>query len=184
MDNVVTQLLVFTGIYAVICIGTIFFMNFMTQGFFGTWFQVKASRGRKVLGICHGANRIFFRACPVSGKELRYTDEDKKHACITNIQQGMFYQGWGVMCIDIDDVNDGIWIRGKEKVAGGDVRATDSLIERAQMINGQREKIVQALIIVGIILTITVAASAFFSYHADVTCSAVTHLVNTSTVIK
>lgn len=179
-----TDALTLTGVYVIIVFLVLYVINWMTTGFLWQWILVKGSRGKKVLLPVHTSGIVYFRSSVNSTDQLNYKDLKKEGRTITNLQPESFYLCWGVTCVDIDEPNNCVWKRDGSKVVGNDTRTTDHLLERMAMRPLDKQKLIQAIIIVGVLIFVGMCVAGFFGYKSFNSCDQMVNLINQSVVIR
>lgn len=138
-------------------------INFLSNGFVGTFIRAKASRGKLPLLRIHGVTGEYYRTGKLNGEELRYKTKDKKFKTLL-VSQSDTKRLMGVVGFEIDDVNNCIVTHDFSAIEGFDAEKIDSLIQRAlyrPALMESKDKIIIALLV---LILIGVALSVYFGY--------------------
>ena len=142
--------------YALIIIMGFFFINFLSNGFFGTFLRVKASRGKKVLVEVHSVTDVYYRAGKFDESILIYkTREGRKKSL--SVSQEKVIRKIGVFCIITDEITDNVIDYEFNAHKGGDTVTYDHLLRRvimAPQIENMREKIMFGLLILLLVVAV------------------------------
>lgn len=152
--------------YILIIIIGFMLINFLSNGFFGTFLRIKASRGKKVLVEVHAITDVYFKAGKFDGTLLKYKTREKKNKALEVTAQQVFRK-LGVFCVITDDVSDAVLDIEFKAHSGGDSETYDHLLKRvimAPQIENMREKIILGLLV---IILIAVVISTVLIFNAS-----------------
>lgn len=142
--------------YALIIIIGFFFINFLSNGFFGTFLRVKASRGKKVLVEIHAITDVYYKTGVFVGPMLKYTSRGKVEKTL-KVDQNQVVRKIGVFCILTDEVTDNVLDINFNAEKGGNTEDYDHLLKRVMMapqIDSMKEKIILGLLILILVVCI------------------------------
>lgn len=151
--------------YALIIIMGYLLINFLSNGFLGTFLRVKASRGKRVLMEVHAITDVYYTSGVFVGKILKYTTRGKKEKSLT-VNQGQVIRKIGVFCIITDEVNDNVLDINFNAESGGNTEDYDHLLKRVMMapqIENMREKIIIGLLVLILVVVVISAVIGFNS---------------------
>jgi len=128
-------------------------INFLSNGFVGTFIRVKSSRGKFALVRVNGITGEYYRAGTLDGERLRYKNRDKKFkTIIVGVDDAK--RIIGVVGFEVDDVNNSMIQKDFSVVEGNDAEKVDNLIVRAltkPTLISMNEKIILFMLVVIII---------------------------------
>ena len=143
--------------YALIIFIGFFLINFLSNGFFGTFLRVKASRGKKVLVEVHAVTDVYYVAGKFDGSILKYKTRGGKEKSLT-VEQTQVIRKIGVFCVITNEVNDNVLDVNFNAGQGGNTEDYDHLLKRVMMapqIDDNLKKVtIGILILVLVILVI------------------------------
>jgi hypothetical protein len=126
-------------------------INFLSNGFFGTFLRVKASRGKKVLVEVHAVTDVYYTAGSFNGKTLSYkTRGPKKKEKTLEVTQKQVFRKIGVFCVLTNEVNDNVIDIEFNAETGGDTETYDHLLKRVMMapnIDDMKQKVMMMLLV-------------------------------------
>lgn len=155
--------------YGVIILMGFFLINFLSNGFFGTFLRVKASRGKKVLVEVHAITDVYYTSGKFDGTVLKYTTREKKEKSL-EVTQDQVFRKIGVFCVITDEVNDNVLDIEFNAQKGGDTVTYDHLLKRVMMapqIENMREKIMMALLVF-ILVVVVISAVIVFNMSTQI----------------
>lgn len=166
MNSITYDILIQTGVYFLVFLGSLIMYNFFTKGFLVTYLRVKASRGKKILVRVFGVTGKYYIVGEIKEISLIFKDRYKVKKTYTNVSKEVVYDELGVKMIDVDEVT-GAFINQTNfnAVIGSDGEKTDNLITRAlekPMLQDKKEIIIIILII---LCLLGILGSLYFSYN-------------------
>lgn len=142
--------------YALIIVIGFFLINFLSNGFFGTFLRVKASRGKKVLVEVHAVTDVYYRAGLFEGSLLKYKTRAGKEKSLT-VEQDQVLRKIGVFCIITNEVNDNVLSVKFNAGQGGNTEDYDHLLKRVMMapqIDDNAKKIMLGIMILLLVILV------------------------------
>ena len=106
-------------------------LAWLQAGFFGAFFKVKTSRGKKILVKLMKPTGADFIAADIVEGSL-YFKYKKEKKLISKFEEGI-YRAYNINCVDMDSKTWGIIIKDFSAVSTNDPTKTDFLVERALM---------------------------------------------------
>ena len=163
MNEVLTTMIQYIFSYLLV-LGIGFFMiNFLSNGFVGTFIKVKASRGKFCLVRINGITGEYYRTGTLDGEKLRYKNRDKKfRTIVVGVEDAK--RIIGVNGFEVDDVKGALVKKDFSVVEGNDPEKVDNLIVRAltkPTLISMNEKIILLLLI---IIIVGVLGSIYLGY--------------------
>lgn len=150
MNDVFYYMLGYLSLFVV----SFFLMNFISNGFLGTFIRVRASRGRKVLVEVHGLTNIYYRAGVFDSGVLIFKNLAKVRKRISNVPKSCVLRKLGVSSVSVDDQNDALLNPDFDGVAGHDGSKVDSMIVRALLLPQVKSKTYVVLLVLAVLLII------------------------------
>lgn len=138
-------------------------MNFLSNGFFGTFIIVKASRGKKVLVKVVAVSDSYFVPGEVNEVFLVFKDRKKEDRRI-RVKRNHIYGSIGVNCIDIRDEKNAIIMPYGEEVSGFDAVKQENLNKRCLQRPQIKSKREQVMLLVLVALVVGVGIAIYFGY--------------------
>lgn len=158
-----TDIYYFTASYIIIILIGFFLINFLSNGFFGTFLRVKASRGKKVLIEVHAVTDVYYTSGKFEGQILKYMTRGKKEKSLSVIQQQVFRK-IGVFCIITDEVNDNVLDIKFDAGQGGNTEDYDHLLKRVMMapqLEDNTKKIMLGVLVLILVVCVITAVLVF-----------------------
>ena len=159
-----SELLYFTISYALILLIGFFLINFLSNGFFGTFLRIKASRGKKVLVEVHAITDVYYKAGKFDDTILKFKTREKRYKSliVTNAQ---VLRKLGVFCVVVDEVNNNVLTVNFNAKTGGNTTDYDHLLKRVMMapqIDNMKDKIIMGLLVFLLVIGVI---SAFLIFN-------------------
>lgn len=149
-------------------------VNFLSNGFLGTFLKVKASRGKFILVRIRTPLNDFFKSGMVIDGSLTFKGRDKTVKTLALPKnKTVIFRSMNVNCIDVDENKNCIICVDWSAVSGYDASKFDSLLTRALMQPSDMDKMTKILIILVIAAILVGGFSAFFSYNTLETVKAI-----------
>lgn len=171
--SVVYDILIQTGVYFLVFIGSLVLYNFFTKGFLVTYLRVKASRGKKVLVRIFAVTGKYYVIGTIRGTALTFKDRYKVKKTYSNISKNTVYDEMGIKIVDNDEVTGALIDQTDfNAVPGSDGEKTDNLITRAlekPVLQDKKEIIILALVVVCLI---GIAGCIYMIYNLTETVNA------------
>lgn len=150
------DMIYFTMSYALIILIGFFLINFLSNGFFGTFLRVKASRGKKVLVEVHAVTDVYYTSGKFTGAILKYKTRGGKQKSLT-VNQGQVLRKIGVFCVITDEVNDNVLDINFDAESGGNTEDYDHLLKRVMMapqIEDNTKKIILGILVLILVVSV------------------------------
>ena len=141
-------------------------VNFLSNGFLGTFLRVKASRGKFVLVRIRSALTDFFKTGEIIDNNLIYKGRDKEVKTLALPEdKPVIFRSMNVNAIDVDEAKNAIIAVDWSAITGFDAVKFDNLLTRALMQPEQQDKLLKIILILILVIAGIAIASAFFSYN-------------------
>lgn len=163
MNEVLISMIQYIVSYLMIIGIGFFIINFLSNGFVGTFIKVKASRGKFCLVRINGITGEYYRSGTLDGEKLRYKNRDKKFKTIT-VGVDDAKRIIGVDGFEVDDIKGAIVKKDFSVVEGNDAEKVDNLIVRAltkPTLISMNEKIILLLLVV---ILLAVCGAIYLGY--------------------
>jgi len=157
--------------YLIIIFLAIGIVAWLQAGFFGAFFKVKTSRGKKILiKIRKATGTDFVAGVEVEGQLVfKYFKEEKR---LSNYKKGV-YRSFNLNCIDVEPETWGVVTTDFNAISTNDPNKTDSLIERA-LLRPDRKATKEMIMI--ILLIVIVIGVLFIAYKLNFLQTSITGL--------
>lgn len=159
-----TDIYYFTASYIIIILIGFFLINFLSNGFFGTFLRVKASRGKKVLVEVHAVTDVYYIGGKFEGKILKYKTRGGKEKSLT-VKQGQVLRKIGVFCVITDEVNDNVLDINFNAESGGNTEDYDHLLKRVMMAPQLEDNAKKIMIGVLILILVIIVINTVLTFN-------------------
>jgi len=163
MNEVILQTIYFIMSYLGIIFFFFFSINWLSKGWLMTFIKAKASKGKKLIVICHGITGTYYQIGTIDKGALKFKDSDKQGQTFTSVKREDIIQTMGVQGIEIDITNKNIIQRGQAR-AGCDPIDTDNFINRIIMAPSVNDNFKQYILIAIIIIILLLIVNVYFGF--------------------
>jgi hypothetical protein len=166
MQQVLADMLMMVLAYFLIIVGTIVFLNFLTNSFLFTYIRVKAGRGKTFFLRINYVGGRYYRIGKLKDNKtgmVQYKDQSKEVISF-NIERSDVVMEMGVKCIEYDESTNSVIRKDYSATTSHNTEKVDSLLERALYKPQLMDKsMIQILIVVGILIIICMVGFLVFN---------------------
>ena len=189
--SVLTEALMILGAIATFILLLVGIVNWLSSGFWSTWLKVRLSKGKRWLVRVWTPTSTYYTSAKVDGEQLQFKDKNKNSRKIV-AQEGTMYKSFGVTCVEIDEVTNGVRVTEGDKeampdnavrvkgafhvVPGFDAVTLDSMVQRAYELGRSAKNNKEKLIF--LMLLIVLGLSAFSVYMTYVQGDQIVQIIN------
>jgi len=150
--------------YIIIATMTIFFLNWVSNGFLFPSIRVKLSRGKKIFVVVHSINGQYYKAGMITGSFLKYIDNEKNEHRV-NVDDPSFvgYTG-GTKSIHVDEKTDKVLKPDLTSGKGFDGALYENLYIRALLSPGLQDQKMRIILIASVIAAIAAVVCLYLVY--------------------